>query len=116
MPRKKSNSQQAADQFVKEVVRAGATLAAGGILGGLALADFDELEGMPVNDPGYRAQQDRADGEALAADVLVGVGVVSAAVALTLFLLDGDEDEPAAAAIVPCTSGRMTGVAAEVRW
>ena len=28
MPRKKSNSQQAADQFVKEVVRAGATLAA----------------------------------------------------------------------------------------
>ena len=28
MPRKKSNSQQAAAQFVKEVVRAGATLAA----------------------------------------------------------------------------------------
>jgi len=95
---------------------AGSTLAAGAIIGGFALSDLDELEGMAINEAGYQGQKDRTDNEALAADILIGVGAAAAVGALVLFLVDLPAEEPEPTAVLPFATSGGAGVAAKVRW
>ena len=97
---------------------AGTAVIAGSILGGMALADLSELEGMKVNDPGFDDLKSRTDSESLAADVMFGVGAAAAVGALVLFRWDdGDPGaESAVSGIAPLAGEGSVGVAVGGAW
>lgn len=72
-----------------------AVAAAGGVFGVLALqadSDFDDAKAANPADPTLADKKKTVDDRALAADVLVGVGAVSAVAGIILFLATGDDD------------------------
>lgn len=86
------------------------SLIAGGVFGGLALASNSEFEDATV-----RSEQlelaDEVNNNALAADVLLGVGLVFAVVGVVLIATDsGDEEEDDSAHLRFSPSASPTGV------
>lgn len=83
------------------VLVSGAAIAIGGaIAGGLALQsrntlDEDWCEGTRCRE-GFEDERDRGDRSAMAANVLLAVGGAAIVVAIPLFFLGGDDDEPTA--------------------
>jgi tetratricopeptide (TPR) repeat protein len=76
----------------------GASLVAGGVFGGLALAAQSDFEDAAPDDPGRVDQRDQAQDRALVADVLFGVGGVAVASGLLLWVLRKGPDPQAAGA------------------
>lgn len=85
------------------LIGGGAALAAtGGVFGVLALqanSDFDDLKASGADRAALEDKKGSVDNNALAADVLIGVGAVSA-IAGVIMLVTGD-DEPSDVAITP---------------
>ncbi|NOZ85642.1 MAG: hypothetical protein GXP49_05160 [Deltaproteobacteria bacterium] len=73
--------------WVWPLAGAGTVLAAGGVLGSLALYEKSKLKKMESNDPGVSNQKSRVFNEAVAADVCFATGAGLAIWALTSFLL-----------------------------
>lgn len=85
------------------LVGGGAALAAtGAVFGVLALqanSDFDDRKAAGADRAELQDQKTKADNHALAADVLIGAGVLSAAAGAILFLAGGDEEDVAVAPV-----------------
>jgi len=76
-------------------------LAAGGVFGGLALAAGSDVEDTSQPYADRLDDRERAEGRALAADVLLGTGLAGVAVAAVL-LLTSDSADPT---VVPARGG-----------
>jgi len=93
---------------------AGATLIAGAVMGGVALADAG-------NAPGRTSPEaDAARGLALGADILLGISAASAAVALIVLLVSGsgggESEEPARISVAPWAAPTGGGAVLEGRF
>ena len=93
-----------------------ASLAAGGILGSLALADQEELSGLERHDPDVDALKSRLDGEAAAADVFLALGAAAAVTAIVLFIVEGHSANEPGVTLAPIRLKGGAGAQAQVQW
>jgi len=93
-----------------------ASLAAGGILGSLALADQAQLASLERHDPEVDDLKSRVDGEAVAADVFLALGAAAAVTAIVLFIIEGQPTEEAAVTVAPSRAKGGGGLMVRTRW
>lgn len=92
-----------------------AVAVAGAVFAGLAVSNrsaFDDeaAEGEAADAERLRDLRDELDRNALIADVLVPVGLVTAAVGLSLLIVGGDDDDDFAMEVSPSFGGQQAGL------
>ena len=89
-------------------VTLGLTVAAGGVgvaMAGLAWKDAEARQEEFHGTPGWEELRDSAQNKALAADVLIGVGVAAGLATIFLFIFDAADAPAVAAAVAPTENG-----------
>ncbi|MCA9553717.1 MAG: hypothetical protein KC933_26995 [Myxococcales bacterium] len=89
-----------------------AAAAAGAVFGVLALqanSDFDDLKASGADRTALESKKKTVDNDALAADVLVGVGIVSVAAGVIMWLTTGGDEGDVA--VAPYVGADQAGVA-----
>jgi len=87
----------------------------GGAMAGLALKDAEARKDEFHGTPEWQDLKDSAQTKAVAADVLIGVGVAAGLATIFLFIFDSANEPAAAAAVVPTESGAYANLSLRFR-